>query len=178
LYVSRGKHKNVLRTLKKKVIIYDQYKISVVNEFTGRADMGSKLIDSSSAIVWVYHHKILLTDIQNYAPTVLKEGSRIGCKEIITTAGQLGTVHISQALQNLAISHYPPEIYFEFVSSEIPKCRVVYSCPHGVVTAPVDLQAISIPDEINFIANGQPQVYNVTTGNHTKYKLFVTRRGP
>lgn len=173
----KGKHKkkDVLRTFKKRITLYDMYKIKVVNEFTGRLGMESTLVDSATCIVWIKHSTLSIGDIKNYAPMVIKEGSRIGCKEKILTDGQLGTVHFTESIGQYKVTHYPAEVYFEFKTFDIPMCKIQYECRRGrTVTETVSLAYKSIPEEINFIANGQDQTYNVTTPRD-KYKLIVKR---
>lgn len=178
VWISHGKGKNrtreTLRTFRKKITLFDTYKILVENEFTGRQGMQSKLADSATCIVWVKHHYLGVGEIQNYAPTVIKEGSRIGCQEKITTSGYLGSVHFTDNIGHYKSTHNPPEIYFEFKTAEIPMCKINYVCSRGVVSESVSLDYISIPEEINFIANGRDQRYNITTPRD-KYKLTVKR---
>jgi len=44
----------------------------------------------------------------------------------------------------------------------------------GITTDIVSMTGFPIHDEINFIANGRLQRYNVTTGNKITYKLLAT----
>ncbi len=173
----KGKHKkkDVLRTFKKRITLYDTYKIKIVNEFTGRLGMESTLLDSATCMVKIKHYTLGIGDIKNYAPIVIREGSRIGCKEKVLTDGQLGTVHFTESIGHYKLTHYPHEVYFEFKTLNIPMCKIQYECQRGrTVTETVSLPYKSIPEEINFIANGQDQQYNITTPRD-KYKLIVKR---
>lgn len=138
--------------------------------------MGSKMIDSASCVVWIRPNRLGMNDIKNYPPKVLKEGSRIGVQEKLFTDGMLGTIHFTEAIGNYSLSlDYPPEVYFEFKRFEIPAFKFQYHSRRGNITTDIEtIQYLSIPEEINFIANGRHQVYNVGNGK-TTYKLIVDR---
>lgn len=134
------------------------------------------MIDSASFNVWVYpahFRKIRITDIKNYLPKVLKEGKRAGIKETIFSEGALGTVNITEPIKNDSLSKdYPPEVYFEFTPTEILVFKFQYVSRAGSSDM-ASFFGLSIPEEINFIANGKEQRYHVTATRHN-YKLIVT----
>ena len=173
VYVSTGKEKNVQRVLKCYVSVYDAYKISVINNFTGRVGMGGKLVDSASFVVVVDPEGVTIDEIKNYSPSVLKEGKRVGCKEKHYVEGAPGPINITETTKNFALSKdYPPEVYFEFPTPEILLYKFQYRCRGGVVTEIEPIYDESLPEEINFIANGKEQRYHVTAA-HNDYHLIV-----
>ncbi len=175
VYRKTKKGKTLMRRLRCYIEIYDAYKVKIENEFTGREDNGSKLIDSASFVVVVFANRIKIEQIKNYEPIVLEAGSRAGFTEIFTTNGARGTIHITENIKNDSLSNdYPPEVYFEFEKREILRYRWQCRLRGGIVTDIVSMTGFPIHDEINFIANGRLQHYNVTTGNKITYKLIVT----
>ncbi len=174
-YYSEILKKEVWGVVSCKIQVYDQYKIEITHEYTGRLGMHGKLSDKGSFVVKVFPTRIFyISDISNYSPTVLKEGRNGPFKEKITVQGAEGTIHIMNDHHNDSLSNeYPPEVYFEFKSYETILCKAQYSA-RGIQGAPVTLHFIAIPQEINFIANGQIQNYNITTGRGETYKLIVT----
>jgi len=155
------------------VNVYDAYKVQVIHEFTGRAGMGSKLIDSASFIVWVYSYKREVSGIRNYSPKVLKEGRNGPFKEKINVDDALGTIHITEGIKNDSLSKdYPPEVYFEFTPNEVLLYKSQYSA-RGIPSDITPVFSKSLPEEINFIANGQVQRYNIYAAS-ANYKLIVT----
>ena len=173
VYVSSGKEKNVQRALKCYVSVYDAYKISVIHNFSGRVGMGSKLVDSASFIVVVDPQSVTIDEIKNYSPSVLKEGKRVGCKEKHFVDGAPGPINITEATKAYTLSKdYPPEVYFEFKTSEVLLYKFQYQCRGGVVTEIEPINDQSMPEEINFIANGKEQRYHITAA-HIDYHLIV-----
>jgi hypothetical protein len=168
----KAKTKKLQRTLQYKLFVYDTYRVQIIHEFTGRPGMGSKLMDSASFRVIVSPLKIEIDGIKNYAPVVIKEGKAGDFKEKIDTRDALGSIQITEFIKNEKLSHdYPPEVYFEFPSYEILAFKAMYSA-RGI-KSPLESSTIkSIPEEINFIANGKEQHYDVTK-NNTNYKLVV-----
>lgn len=172
-YQSKKTKKTAWGSCRCVISIYDVYRIKVENEYTGRAEMESQLIDSASFTVWVYPTKFLIKDISNYEPIILKQGKKDRFREKLSVDGALGTVHITEGIKNDSLSHdYPPEVYFEFTPVTVTIFRAQYS--GGPATSAITpIMEKSIPEEINFIANGQPQRYNITTPKRS-YKLIVT----
>jgi len=172
VYRKTKKGKELRKRIKTYIEVYDKYHISVVHQSTLRAGMGSEIIDSANFNVYVYAHSFQVAAIKNYSPVVLKEGKRSPFKEKIIVGEALGTVHITEGIKNDSLSHdYPPEVYFEFTPLKILICKFQHGA-RGIWSEPEPLYDYSIPEEINFIANGKDQVYNVTSPGGT-YKLFV-----
>lgn len=175
VYRKTKKGKTLMRRLRCYIEIYDVYKVKIEHEFTGREDNGSKLIDSASFVVTVFANRVKIGQIQNYEPIVIKAGSRAGFTEIFNTNGARGTIHITENIKNDSLSNdYPPEVYFEFQQREVLRYRWQCRLRGGITTDIVSMTGFPIHDEINFIANGRQQRYNVTTGNKVTYKLIVT----
>ena len=168
----KGKTKKIQRTLQFKLFVYDTYIVQIFHEFTGRPGMGSILTDNASFRVIVSPLKMEIDDIKNYPPVVVKEGKTGPFKEKIDTKDALGSIHITEFITNVKLSHdYPPEVYFEFPSYDILACKSTYSA-RGIKSPVESLTLKSIPEEINFIANGKEQHFAVTN-NNTSYKLIV-----
>lgn len=173
-YYSKKLKKLAWGSTKCRIAVYDAYRLQIVHEFTGRAAMGSELIDSASFAVWVYPSHLILKDIKNYPPVVIKEGKKAGITEKIFTDGALGTINITELAKNYRLSaNYPPEVSFELIPLDIFLYKFQYRSRAG--NSDIEpLFSLSIPDEINFIANGQPQRYNVSDAGNIKYKLIIT----
>ena len=175
VYRKSKKGKELRRRIKTYIEVYDRYHVSVVQQSTLRVGMGSEIIDSASFDVYVYAHSFQVVRIKNYSPVVLKEGSRKPFKEKIIVGDALGTVHITEGIKNDSLSHdYPPEVYFEFTPVSVLVCKFQHGA-RGIWSDPEPLFEKYIPQEINFIANGQDQKYSVTNGEGFNYKLLVHR---
>jgi hypothetical protein len=171
-YFSKKHKKLVWGSVQDSISIYDAYRVQIIHEFTGRAGMGSKLIDSASFSVWIYPRRLKIDAIKNYKPIVIKEGKASAFKEKINVDEALGTIQITEFIKNDSLSHdYPPEVYFEFPSYDILALKSQYSA-RGIKSELESLMVKSIPEEINFIANGKEQHINMTD-NTTNYKLIV-----
>jgi hypothetical protein len=176
IYLPLKNNRREIRVLSDRIHIYDYYKAKIIHESTGRVGMGSELIDSATCYIFIQPpDKIWIDLIHNYPPTVLKEGKKAGIQEkLFVDNGVLGTLHITESVKLDSISHdYPPEVYIEFNTVTILTQRFQYVTRAGS-SGIEPLFEPSLPQEINFIANGETQTYNVYTGGHTKYKLIVT----
>jgi hypothetical protein len=157
IYILKGKSRKVLRTLQCKILIYDEYHIQIIHEFTGRTAMGSQLIDSGSFDVRISPVEIKIDNIKNYEPIVIKEGKNGPFREKIYVKGELGTVHITPAINKTNLSkEYPPEVYIDFTRFKIPLYKYEYSA-RGIKGGIQSLTFLSIPSEITFVANGENQ---------------------
>lgn len=181
--IYRKKGRGLRKTITCYILVYDMYKISVIHEIKGD-DFGIKeflgggeLIDSASCIVKVYPHEIRISDIQNYEPAITKtpgveHGGTLELK--IFTAGTQGSIHLTTDYSSFRLSgDYPPEVYYKLPLRNIPGFRVQYVGRR--FTGPVQtLPYPSLPTEIEFIANGRQQQYNVTIAGVDSHKLIVT----
>ncbi|MFL5786930.1 MAG: hypothetical protein ACJ748_02665 [Flavisolibacter sp.] len=157
IYILKGKSRKVLRTLQCKILIYDEYHIQIIHEFTGRTAMGSQLIDSGSFDVRISPVEIKIDNIKNYEPIVVKEGKNGPFREKIYVKDELGTVHITPAINKTNLSkEYPPEVYIDFARFKIPLYKYEYSA-RGIKGGIQSLSFLSIPSEITFVANGENQ---------------------
>jgi hypothetical protein len=182
IYRKTRKGKLLRRRLSTSILVYDMYKISVVHEIKGNEFGikeflgGGELIDSASCIVKVYPHEIRISDIQNYEPKITKEpgiehGGTLKLK--IFTAGMQGSIHLTANYSNFRLSGYPPEVFYKLPLRNIAGFRVQYVGRR--YTGPVQtLPYPSLPTEIEFIANGREQRYNVTIAGMDSHKLIVT----
>ncbi len=143
--------------------------------------MGARIIDSASFLVMIFPKNYSLSkktiyvyNIKNYAPTVLKHGKNGPFKETIFVDGLTGSINITTEIKSEKLSSdYPPEVYFEFVPHKVEWSRSQYKAA-GTTTDTVPHWADSLPFEVNFIANGLPQTYNIYFHGE-KYKLIVTQ---
>lgn len=177
-YYSEILAKEIWGAVSCKILVYDEYKVEIMLEHTGRASMNSKISDKGSFVVRVSPvFPFALRDIQNYEPKVIKEGKKGPFKEKVYTEGFPGMIHlVSEHSYDSLSTDYPPEVYFEFKPRELPICGIRHKS-RGVISDLEKVYATSIPVEINFIANGQPQRYSVTIGGGENYKLIVTPHG-
>ena len=91
----------------------------------------------------------------------------------IFTAGTQGSIHLTTDYRNFRLRHYPPEVFFLLPLRTITGFRVQYVGKK--FTGPVQTVPYpSLPPEIEFIANGQQQQYNVYIGGIYSHKLIVT----
>lgn len=174
-----GRRRGQYRTLKCRILVYDAYKVSVTHTGEYRAAMGNEITDNASFNVMIYPTGIILNTIQNYPPSITRRGGgRAGCVLNISTGGNEGSLHLTDAYRNYSQSNdYPPEILFEFLPSFEKKLfNFQWICP-GVTTEMQPLYALPLAPEINFIANGTVQTINMTTPV-SKYKLIVTPYRP
>ena len=166
--------KELRRRIKTYIEVYDKYHVAVVNQSMLRAGMGSEMLDSASFDLYVFAHSFQVVNIKNYSPIVLKEGKRAPFKEKIIVGDALGKVHITEGIMKDSLSHdYPPEVYFEFKPLKILVCKFQHGA-RGIWSDPEPLFEMSVPGEINFIANGQPQRIHITDGGDMDYHLVVT----
>lgn len=174
-YYSEILGKEILGVVSCKILVYDEYKVEILLEHIGRASMGSLISDKGSFVVRVSPaFPFVINGIQNYEPNVIKEGKRGPFKEKVYTEGFPGMIHlVSEHSYDSLSADYPPEVYFEFKPRELPICGIRYKS-RGVISDLEKVYATSIPVEINFIANGQEQRYNISLGGGEKYKLIVT----
>jgi hypothetical protein len=174
-YSKKTKSFNLARVLKGKIKIYDRYSIKVEHQYMGRLSLKSEIVDSARFKIYVYPNRVQIADIQNYAPIVIKEGQNGVFKEKVFVDGAQGTIDITPDYSDLKITKAsPPEVYFTFKPRELLMCKIKHGAK-GIWGETSELPYLSLPEEINFIANGQPQVYNVTHGGRGEnYKLIVT----
>jgi len=170
--------RNGRRRLRKKVKcfinIIDYYEATVLYEFPGRVGMGSQLSDSAIFLVQLRNRRISVRDIGNSPPKIIKQGQRAGCKEFHNVEYAQGPVHVTSTIRHDSLSRdYPAEVYFEFVTAKVHWYKFQYRCRGGTVTELVSVDEDSLPIEINFIANGQRQQFNVNLGGEIKYKLKI-----
>jgi hypothetical protein len=175
-YYSKKKKKMVWGSCKCQLVVYDAYNVQIIQEFTARKEMGSRLIDSASFSVWLYPEKVYIDDIKNYEPKVLEEGKRGGIAEKITTEGSAGSINISQGyIKTDSITHDdPPIVYIEFIPVEVIWYKFRYV---SKVTA-TDLEPLvseTVPGYIAFLANGQAQTKSFPHSAGA-YKVIVTPR--
>ncbi len=171
----RTKEGLVLRKrIKTNIEVYDRYHLQVIHESTLRGGMGSKILDSAGFNIYIYAYAIELDNPKNYLPIVLKEGRRKQFREKIIVDGAEGTVHISDRITNRKRSKdYPPVIYFEFTPDKVMICQF-QQCARGDCSPPEPLFQKSLPEEIQFIANGKTQSYSLPTPPYGgNYKLVV-----
>jgi hypothetical protein len=174
IYRKTKKGKELRKRIKTNIEVYDRYHVSVICESTLRAGMGSEMIDSANFDVYVFAHSFQVTNIKNYSPIVVKEGKRAPFKEKIIVGAALGKVHITEGILNDSLSHdYPPEVYFEFKPLKVLVCKFQHGA-RGIWSDPEPLFEMSVPGEINFIANGQPQRIHITDAGDIDYHLVVT----
>jgi hypothetical protein len=166
------------RKLRKKirafVNITDYYEVALLYDFTGRVGMGSKLQDSAIFNVRLKNTGISVTDIGNSHPRVLKQGQRIGCKEMNYVDNAEGPVHLTPRILNEKLSNdYPHEVFFEFEQVKVLWLKFQYKCRGGTITELETFHQDTLPIEINIIANGQRQNYTIYHGSEFKYRLKV-----
>ena len=96
--------------------------------------MATTLIDSASCTVFVYPNKVLITDIKNYPPTVIKEAKQnYLIPHKIYTNEALGIIHLTESSVNFSLSNdYPPEVYFELTPDTILVYKLQFSAGGGV----------------------------------------------
>lgn len=150
-----------LRRLACKVEIYDQYIITAIFHWDERFDI--ELIDSASFTATVYAKKVVVTNIKNYPPSVKRVGGLpYGAKgaKIVVDETTPGIINISQkdiGKPNMS-NDQPPEIFFEVRSSPVTAFKFNW-IPKKTPPKPVEPVVLdSMPNEINFIANGKHQV--------------------
>lgn len=177
-YYSEILMKEVWGVVSCKILVYDEYKIEINHEYTGRASMHSKIGDKGTFVVRVSPNRnFRISEIKNYEPVVIKEGRNGPFKEKVFTDGYPGTIHITDSHLSDSLSHdYPPEVYFEFAPKEIVMCEIQHNA-RGIYGERGPVTFMRVPEEINFIANGQKQRYNITIGRGETYKLIVTPHG-
>jgi hypothetical protein len=177
-YYSEILKKEIWGVVSCKVKVYDEYLVEVLHRYTGRMGMHGEIADKGSFVVRVFPElNFEIGEIKNYVPSVIKEGRNGPFKEKIFTDGTEGTIHLlSTHIRDSLSNDYPPEVYFEFKKREITMCRIQHSV-RGITGELSALTFHAIPEEINFIANGREQLYNVTIGRGETYKLVVTPHG-
>lgn len=172
-YYSKKERRYKWATCRCEILVYDGYKVSLIHEFTGRLEMGSELIDSASFVVYVYPGRFVIREIKNYPPRVLKEGRNGPFKEIFFNRDALGSIHITELIRRESLTKTsPPEVHFEFPSHQILWYKFKMSAK-GFRSEVESMIAKSIPEKINFIANGESQRYETPTSTG-KFTMIVS----
>jgi hypothetical protein len=172
-YYSKKLKKKVWGHAACSILLYDAYRISIIDDYPGRAAMESVIIDSGSFTIIVYRSPTVyrILDIKNYDPILFSEGRNGPFKEKVFTKDAQGSVHITQAITNYEISDdYPPKVNFGFEVSTILKYKFQISA-RGAKSPVTPLYGESIPQEIHFLANGQQQRYE--QGGKYKYEVII-----
>jgi len=181
IYRRTRKGKVLKKRLSTSILVYDMYKISVIHEIKGD-DFGNKdflgggeLIDSASCLVKVFPAKIEISEFKNYEPKITKEPGMEhsgNLKLNFYTAGMQGSIHLTSENYDYRLSGYPPEVYYRLPRRNIAGFGFQYV---GKSTTPViTLPYPSLPMEIEFIANGREQRYDVSIAGQSSHKLIVT----
>ena len=150
-----------------KIIVYDMYAIKVEHIATGRIGMEARVSDSATFVAVIMPNMagrhVFLERIKNYSPVIINHGRKGPFREIMNVDGATGSVDVPDKPKVDKVSNdYPPEVYFEFPLRQVLWHKSEYKAP-GVKIEPVSINAIALPLEISFIANGLPQVYDSKT---------------
>ena len=183
-YYSSKKKDFVWRLCSTKIIVFDAYAIELSHTATGRVGMNAQIKDVAQFVVSIYPRRfrenLVVDQIKNSAPEVLKNGRAGPFKEEISVNGAEGSIHITDQIKNVMISKgNPPTVHFEFNTGEVLWHTSTYKA-RGVRVEPVPIRARPIPPAIDFVADGKDQHYDLKTyvmANEEKYILKVKRAG-
>jgi hypothetical protein len=170
-YKSKKLNKKVWGSAKCELVVYDAYRIKIVDDYTGRPAMETEIIDSGSFTILVYGIINVIMDIKNYDPILVSEGRNGPFREKVFTKDAQGSINITEPIKNYQVSDdYPPKVYFELPVSTILRYKFQYRA-RGTSSPVTPLTNESIPPDVDFIANGQEQHY--IKGSKYKYELIV-----
>lgn len=177
VYMYTGSNKRIINVSSYRVRIMDQYKVTLVYSVEMRVAMGNEVTDSATCTFFFYPNpdKLYIWNIDNYPPSLSKEGgSMAGCKLNIDASGT-GPVHLLDAYKGFKVSkEYPREVSFEFLPTFSRLWfNFWWQCKRARVNTPkTAFHEVPITPIINFLANGKEQIINMDN-NGQKYKLII-----